>query len=284
MIPALSCVTTLNATLAEDINACADAGCGALEVWLTKLENYLSASNPADQSAALKKLLAERQVKLIGAAYQGGALLTQGEERRVQMQQLQRRLSLCQEFGIGVLILVPDAAEALTQQMVQLAQSSLTQLAELASAFNVRLALEFSSRCQWCACSPTALALIQSVDSAHLGVCLDLFHYYTGPSKFEDLGLLTKDNLLAVQLSDLSGIAREMATDSDRIFPGEGDFLISPIIEHLKHIEYGGYVSVELMNPEIWKMKPVQVAEAAYSCLRLQLGQRANSSSLQEIE
>jgi sugar phosphate isomerase/epimerase len=283
MIPALSCVTTLNATLVEDINACADAGCGALEVWLTKLETYLATNNPAAQAAALKKLLADRQVKLIGAAYQGGVLLTEGEEQRVQMQQLQRRLSLCQEFGIEQLIVAPDLVDTFTQAMAERAQASLSQLGELASAFNVRVAIEFNSQCKWCACLPTAVALIQSVHSKNLGLCLDIFHYYTGPSKFEDLGLLTKENLFAVQLCDLPGIARELASDSDRILPGEGDFLISPIIEHLKHIEYAGYVSVELMNPEIWKMKPVQVAEAAYTCLRMALGQNTLTSSLQEI-
>lgn len=284
MIPALSSVTTLNATILEDINACADAGCGALEVWLTKLENYLPTNNSSALSAGLKKHLADRQVTLAGAAYQGGILLTQGEERRVQLQQLQRRLNLCQELGIGLLIVVPDLIEMPARQAMPLAQLALSQAVELASAFDVRLALEFNSGCHWCACLPTALALIQSVNSPNLGLCFDLFHYYTGPSKFEDLGLLTKENLFAVQLCDLAGIARELATDSDRVLPGDGDFLIAPVIEHLKHIEYNGHVAVELMNPEIWKMKPVQVAEAAYTCLRLQLGQNVPTSSLQKVE
>jgi sugar phosphate isomerase/epimerase len=284
MITALSSVTTLNATFLEDINACADAGCGALEVWLTKLENYLQTNDSSALSAALKKHLEDCKVTLVGAAYQGGILLTQGEERRVQLQQLQRRLNLCQEFGVGLLIVAPDLIELPVQPAMQLAQSSLTQAVELASAFGVRLALEFNRGCHWCACLPTALALIQSINSPNLGLCFDLFHYYTGPSKFEDLALLTKENLFAVQLCDLPGIARELATDSDRVLPGDGDFLIAPIIEHLNHIEYDSYISVELMNPEIWKMKPVQVAEAAYTCLRVQLGHYAPTSSLQKVE
>ncbi|HMP16363.1 MAG TPA: sugar phosphate isomerase/epimerase, partial [Gemmatales bacterium] len=166
---------------------------------------------------------------------------------------------------------------------IEKVQAALLQAAELASAYHVRLALEFRSNTRWCASIATAAALVNSVGSPWLGLCLDLFHYYTGPSKLEDLGYLNPGNLFAVQLCDLSGVARELAGDSDRIFPGEGDFALSPIIQFLKQIDYQGYVTVELMNPEIWKMKPSQVAEAAYTCLRMQLGQAAMPTPLTEL-
>ena len=54
-----------------------------------------------------------------------------------------------------------------------------------------------------------------------------------GPSKFEDLAHLTPQNLAWVQVCDLSGTPRELAGDSDRILPGEGDFQLGPIIEQL---------------------------------------------------
>jgi 2-keto-myo-inositol isomerase len=283
MIAALSSVTTLQATFAEDVNACADAGCSALEVWLTKFEDYLQGSGAWARPEAVHKLLADRQVKLVGSAYQGGILFSQGDAHRVQLDQFQRRLQLCQEFGIGVLIVAPDPVPGFKPEHVHAVLADLAQMAELASAFEVRLALEFRSSTAWCACLPTAAALVQSVGSRYLGLCLDLFHYYTGPSKFEDLALLSPDNLFAVQLCDLAGVAREMAADGDRILPGEGDFLLKPIVTHLQHIDYRGYVSVELMNPELWKMKPVQVAEAAYTALRIQLGQAGMTPTLQQV-
>jgi sugar phosphate isomerase/epimerase len=43
--------------------------------------------------------------------------------------------------------------------------------------------------------------------------------------------------------------ARELASDADRIFPGEGDFYLDPIIDHLRRIGYGGYLSLELIKP-----------------------------------
>jgi sugar phosphate isomerase/epimerase len=102
----------------------------------------------------------------------------------------------------------------------------------------------------------------------------DVFHYYTGPSKFEDLVLLNAENLAFVQLCDLAGVPRELATDSDRVLPGDGDFQLGPIVEHFRQIGYQGWVSVELMNPDLWKMKPAKVAEVALAAVRRMLEQR----------
>jgi 4-hydroxyphenylpyruvate dioxygenase len=99
-------------------------------------------------------------------------------------------------------------------------------------------------------------------------VCLDAFQYYKGPSKPEDLDLLTVDNLAHVHLCDIPGLPRELMTDTDRVFPGEGDFRLGPIVEKLRQIQYRGYVSVELMNPVVWQSKPSQVAELALTALK----------------
>src|SRR5262249_3195006 len=110
--------------------------------------------------------------------------------------------------------------------------------------------------------------LVAACGEANVGVNLDVFHYYTGPSKFEDLGLLTKDNLAFVQLCDVAGMPRELATDGDRVLPGDGDFQLRPIVQHLRAIGYDGWVSVELMNPTLWRMKASQVAEVSMAALK----------------
>lgn len=268
MIPTLSSCTLLATPLLEQLTTIADAGGKAVDVWLTQLEEFVE-----KQSAEpLKKLIADRSLNLVSACYQGGLLLSHGEERRSQFDHFQRRLSLCQEFGIQTLAIVPDFADRVSVTELQRAQVSLKQAAQLAAAFGVRLALEFRGDSSWCACLPTAAMLVASAEEPNVGICFDLFHYYMGPSKAEDLGYLTQENLFLVQLCDLAGGLRELAGDSDRILPGEGDFELQPILDHLRHIDYGGPVSVELMNPALWKMKPLQVAEAAQTGLRRVLG------------
>jgi 4-hydroxyphenylpyruvate dioxygenase len=105
-----------------------------------------------------------------------------------------------------------------------------------------------------------------------VGVNFDVFHYYTGPSKFEDLELLTPATLAHVQLCDLAGVPRELATDADRVLPGDGDFRLDPIVERFRELGYDGWVSLELLNPTLWKARPVQVAEVGLTALRKVLG------------
>jgi sugar phosphate isomerase/epimerase len=268
MKPCLSEATTLPLSFADDVNTYADVGCTAMEVWLTKLEDHLDRHSAAETH----RLLADRKMTLAAAAYQGGLLLSQGEQRKAHYDHFRRRLGLCQEFGIGTLLVVADFVEKVEPVALERAVVSLRQAAQWAGAFGVRLALEFRSSSTFCASLDTALALVAQCSELNVGVNFDVFHYYTGPSKFEDLGLLTAQSLAHVQLCDLAGVPRELASDADRVLPGDGDFRLQPILDHFRALGYDGWVSLELQNPTLWQTNAVQVAEIGFTALRKVLG------------
>jgi sugar phosphate isomerase/epimerase len=188
-------------------------------------------------------------------------LLSQGEQRRAHYDHFRKRLDLCQQFGIGALLLVADFVQKINQTDLERAVVSLKQAAQWAAGFNIRLALEFRGRDTFCASLDTALALVEQCGEPNVGINFDVFHYYTGPSKFEDLDLLKPERLAFVQVCDVAGTARELAADSDRVLPGDGDFRLAPIIQRLRDIGYDGWVSLELMNPLLWRSPPDQVAQ-----------------------
>jgi 2-keto-myo-inositol isomerase len=205
---------------------------------------------------------------LAAASYQGGLLLSQGEQRKAHYDHFRRRLDLCQQFGIGTMLVVADFVSAIDQAALERAVVSLQQAAQWAAGFDVRLALEFRGHDTFCASLDTALALVAQCGEPNVGVNFDVFHFYTGPSKFEDLELLTLERLAFVQLCDVAGVPRELASDADRVLPGDGDFRLEPILQRFRDISYDGWVSLELMNPTLWKAKPVQVAEIGLTALR----------------
>jgi sugar phosphate isomerase/epimerase len=250
------------------VAAYADAGCGAMEVWLTKLETHLETHTGADTL----RLLEDRQMALAAAAYQGGLLLSQGEQRRAHFDQFRRRLELCALFNVPTLLVVADFVEAVEPISLERAVVSLAQAGQTAAGFGVRLGLEFRGRATFCASLDTAVALVAQCGQPNVGVNLDVFHYYTGPSKADDLALLTRENLAHVQLCDLAGVPRELATDADRILPGDGDFRLGPVVGRLREIGYEGGVSLELMNPTLWQIAPASVADAGMAALRRVLG------------
>ncbi len=263
MIPCIAQVTTLAGSFADDVADYPAGGCTTIEVWLTKLEQHLESVSPEDTRLAL----ADRGITLIAAAYQGGLLLSQGEQRKVHFDHFKRRLALCQQFGIPTLLLAADNPMAHDPQAFGRAVVSLTQAAQWAAGFGVRLALEFRAEA-FCSCLDTTLSLVEQCGEPNAGVCLDVFHYYKGPSKPEDLDRLTTRNLFHVQVCDVAGVPRELITDSDRVMPGDGDFRLDAVVRKLKEIGYAGAVSLELMNPVLWSLKATQVTELGMTALK----------------
>ena len=269
MQPALSQVCTLNAPFEADLAGFADAaGGGAIEIWLTKLEDHLQRHSLDDVRAQA----ADRSLTFAAAAYQGGILLSQGEARREAWAQFARRLELCRALGIPTLVVTADFLGPFDQTDVERAQVSLKQAGQQAEACGVRLALEFQARHTFVNNLQTALWLVDSLRQPNVGICLDAFHYAVGPSKFEDLAGLTAANLFHVQVCDVADVPRELAQDGDRILPGDGDFPLQSLIGRLREIDYRGYVSLELMNPMFWRAGPQHVGEVGLTAVRRLLG------------
>jgi sugar phosphate isomerase/epimerase len=269
MQPALAQICSLESPFEKDIADYAAGQCRAVELWLTKLEGFIESRS----MEAVRRLLDEHGVAAPAAALQGGLLASQGEARREAWELFARRLDLCRQLAIEVLVVACDIPAPLSQQDVERVRVSVRQAAQEAERSGVRLALEFQARAAVGNNLQTAAALVEEAGSPFLGLCFDAFHYYVGPSKTEDLGLLSRENLFHVQLCDLSDTPREFATDSDRILPGDGDIPLAPLIEQLRRIGYDRLVSIELMNPQIWRIPALQFGEIGMTALRKILGQ-----------
>ena len=224
-----------------------------------------------------RSILDGEGLRAAAAAGQGGLLLSTGDEARVHREHFRKRLEWLRELGVPTLILAADAAPGARIEDYPRAVAALVEVAEEAAGSGVRIAVEFRKGSGFCAGLETASALVAEAGAANVGVCLDLFHYVTGPSKFEDLGLLSAETLAWVQVCDLSGTPREVAGDADRIFPGEGDFRISPVLDHLATLGYDGCVSLEVLNPGLWSIPADYVADLGYQALARTLGRHATA-------
>src|SRR5207245_874308 len=123
--------TTMPGTFAEDVDHFADAGCRGMEVWLTKLETHLEKHSASDT----RKRLDDRGMALAAAAYQGGLLLSQGEERKVHFDHFRKRLDICQALSIPTMLVVADFVGAVDQTALERAMVSLAQAAQWAAGF-----------------------------------------------------------------------------------------------------------------------------------------------------
>ena len=269
MIPALAQVSSLNSPFETDVADYAAGQCPAIELWLGKLESYLECHS----ASQARDLLAEHGVAAPVASYQGGLFAEREDARREHWNHFTRRLQLCRELNVGTLVVALDMAGPLVPADLQRMRQSLYEAAERAGAAGARLALEFQAQATFGNNLQTAASLVGEIGHPQLGLCLDVFHFFNGPSKLDDLELLSPQNLFHAQLCDLAGVPRELAADADRILPGDGDLNLAPIIECLRAIGYAGCVSVELMNPNIWHVPALQFGEIGMTALRKALGQ-----------
>src|SRR5262249_30379291 len=146
--------------------AYAGGGCAAMEVWLTKLESHLEKHSVA----TTRTLVSDHGVQLAAAAYQGGLLLSQGEQRGAHYDHFRRRLDLCQSLDIPTLLVVADFVDSVGPLDLERAVVSLRQAAQWAGGANVRLALEFRGQSTFCASLDTALAMVAQCGEKNVGV------------------------------------------------------------------------------------------------------------------
>lgn len=261
---AISEATTMPASFAEDVAAAAGGGWVGLEVWLTKLEKHLE----TESATSTKSLIADKNIQLVAAAYQGGLLLSQGDARKAHFDHFRRRLEICEALSIPTMLLVADFTRTIEATDLERAVVSLAQAAQWAAGFGVKLGLEFRAGNTFCSSLDTAIRIVEACGEPNVGVCLDVLHMMAGPSKLEDLTLLTPANLAHVQLCDVLCVPREMVSDSDRIFPGDGDWPLWEITRRIQAIGYNQWWSLELMNPTFWQTKPTQVAELGLAAMK----------------
>jgi sugar phosphate isomerase/epimerase len=269
MIPSIATVCSLQTPLETVLEDYAAGHVDAVDLWLGQVDAYLKERSVG----ALRERLAGHGIAPVAASFQGGLLTSQGEARAEHWKTFAGRLAVCRDLGIPVLVVAGDAFGPLGPEDLGRLSMSLAEAAKRAADAGVRLALEFDARASFPNNLQSAVALVEDVGSPNLGVCLDWFQWTVGPSKPLDLWLLSRDNLAHVQLSDIADLPREMASDADRILPGEGSSPVDDLVRRLGEIGYGGAVAVELMNPQLWGVPPRQFGEIAITALRKLLGQ-----------
>jgi 2-keto-myo-inositol isomerase len=267
--PAIATVSSLDSPLGTILEEYAAGHCHAVDLWLGQVEPILEADGPG----RLADMLARHGIHAVAASYQGGLVVSQGEARREHWRLFERRLVALQAVGVPVLVVAGDAHGPLSAEDLSRLSTSLAEAAARAADHGLRLAFEFDARASFPSNLQSAVALVESVGSPSLGLCLDWFHFTVGPSKSHDLALLTRETLFHVQVSDLVDVPREMAADADRILPGEGSSPVDDLFARLRGIGYTGAVAVELANPRLWRVPPRQFGEIAITALRRLMGQ-----------
>jgi 2-keto-myo-inositol isomerase len=108
-------------------------------------------------------------------------------------------------------------------------------------------------------------------EAAHpnFGILFDCYHFWSGPSKFEDMDCIKPGEIIHAHLNDTQDLPRELLDLQSRVIPGDGVAPLAKILRKLREKGYTGPMSVELFLPRFQQADPFDLVGSKNSiCLR----------------
>jgi 2-keto-myo-inositol isomerase len=269
--------TSMMADLSTDVGASAKAGFRALEIWASKMDEYL-----ADHSLTeLRTLFSDHSLEPASISSIEFIGFRGPEYPRIR----DRCRELCEiaEFiGCPTLVVVPSPTPAPEgdavldlffpwERVVAEYVTVLRDLSDIAQPYGVRLAFEFLGFAWSSVRTPLGTdEIIQQVDRENVGLNFDACHFYGGGGDLSEIDVLDPTKIYAFHLDDTEPGPKEAITDGRRLMPGLGVVPLDDICSRLQGIGYDGLCSVELFRAEYWEWDPYELtAEAREAAIRI---------------
>ncbi|MBX3299274.1 MAG: sugar phosphate isomerase/epimerase [Acidobacteria bacterium] len=268
---ALNGATTMHASLETDIKAAHEAGFDLIEIWKTKLIEYLENNSIHD----LKRLLDEASLDPWSINSIEHITFRTPEDHASIVGECERLCAIAGELNCPYIVVVPgklppDADEAM---IIEESVNVLRELSNIAHHHGVSLAFEFLGQTD-CSVQTLDLAkkIVDAVDRPNVGLVIDTFHFYAGGSSFAALETLDPAKLFIFHINDAEDRPREELTDAHRLYPGMGILPIREMKEVFDRIGYDRMASIEIFRPEYWEQNPMDVARRAKAATEEVLG------------
>jgi 2-keto-myo-inositol isomerase len=261
---ALNGATTMRADLATDLRVAEAAGFELLEIWASKLREFLKHQSTAD----LKNLFEKHHLKPLSINSIEHITFRSEEDYELIKQQCEELSKIAAEINCPYIVVVPGripVGGATRTEIIDESVLVLNELCDIAARYNVSLAFEFLGQTD-CTVQTLDLAheIVRTADCTNLRLVIDSFHFYAGGSTVEMIEALDQQLLAVFHINDAENRSRETLNDSHRLFPGLGILPLRALISAFGRIGYAGVASIEIFRPEYWEMDPLEVAKLAH--------------------
>jgi|SRR5688572_1414696 len=237
----------------------AKAGIKAVEPSLPKVREFVEKESPA----AARRLLDDLGLTAVSTSNQLG-LPEPSEQRLENLEQLKWKVELAQAIGADRIVCPSAGTDTYTEDDYKRGVDHMREAGEIAKPFGVSVMLEFARSSHFAASLATALTIVRDANHPNVKVMLDTYHFWGGPSKFEDLDLLRSGELHHLHFEDVPvAPPREIQGQPHRAYPGEGVAPLRRIVQKLKEKGYSGPVSLEMFHPDIQSADPYEIARKA---------------------
>jgi sugar phosphate isomerase/epimerase len=236
----LSEIVTPTQTLAEDVRMYADAGVGAIGVWIHKLERdridgfWIPQERiPDDVVASAAEVIRASGLRvshlILTGFYTGPASFEESVDHSLHL------IDVADAIGADAVVVAPGRRNGHTyEETKSIAARALTEVLERTTKPDVRLALEpiVEWQSDYLNTLGEALELAELVDHPNLGVYVDTFHLWRTGTLLEDIDR-AGDRIFGVHVNDW-----EPGDDHANRLPGDG---VIPLADVLRAVEATGY-------------------------------------------
>jgi 2-keto-myo-inositol isomerase len=259
---ALNGATTMNADLETDIRAASSAGFDYLEIWSSKLREFLKSRSTAD----LSDLFVAHNLSPYSINSIERVTFRDDPGHRALLAECEDLCRIAEAVRCPYLVVVPSPSpiDASRSDIIGESATILDELASIAAQHRVGLAFEFLGQPD-CSVQTLALAyeIVKKVNRPNVGLVLDSFHFYAGGSTIESIEALDAERLFIFHINDAEDLPRAQLEDRHRLLPGLGILPLRDIIQALKRVGYDRVASVEIFRPEYWQRDPFELARDA---------------------
>ncbi|MDR0781668.1 MAG: sugar phosphate isomerase/epimerase [Pseudomonadales bacterium] len=234
----------------------ARAGIKAVEPDLPKAREW----EMANGKGSARKLLDDLGLKAYSSTNQL-SLEESSPQRAKALEDLKWKVELAQALGADRIVAPSAANQAHKLADYDQVYENLHEAAEIAKPHGVALMLEFTRASRLVGNVRTSLNVVRTVNHPNLKFMIDIYHFWAGTSKFEDLDLINPGEVHHVHFEDTPAMPPiEVVEQKDRAYPGEGVAPLQRILDKLVEKGYNRALSLELFDMEVRRTDPFVVA------------------------
>ncbi|HNS50748.1 MAG TPA: sugar phosphate isomerase/epimerase family protein [Anaerolineae bacterium] len=258
MLLGLHTGTILHTNVMTDVRVARETGYDAIELTVPKLVRYLDAGYGAEE---LLGALGNLKLTMLNSFLH---IERQGVESRCELrEQCERLCRVAQALGcptVQVVALNGLRDDPWAEVRCKVGRS-LTELADIAVRYGVRLALEPVTFTPLRTLSQ-ALEVLDVAARDNVGLCLDTFHLWTGGTSWEEVAVLDPALIAVAHISDVMPRQGAEWSDADRdVLPGDGILPLADGIAAIRATGYDDVWCVEMMGDHHWEWDPFVLAK-----------------------
>ncbi len=256
MILSMHQFTSAGAGYRKAMEGWARAGIRHVEPAAGALDEFLKTGTMAEA----RRVLADNGLTVVCGAIGVMGLWEPTREFGQNLEAFRRRCAQFAELGAPVVYSPCATTAAFTEADYARGVENIRRVADVAREFRLKVGAEFVRNSTYMAALPTALRLHREAAHPNFGVLFDCYHFWSGPSKMEDLDDIRPGEIVHAHLNDTPAMAREMLDLQSRVVPGDGVAPLARILAKLVERGYGGPISVELFWPKYQQAEPEAMA------------------------